>query len=126
MHTRPIRPHQMKKKQSAIANRSDTVAKALSATFEYGGQGALGKRFYHSNGVSVPAEKWIKHPHHGLFTNIPWNKLNFETSSNFKGVQTFLEKSDKFLKILSSHGILEYNFKLTHFVFKYWKFLYKW
>jgi hypothetical protein len=26
-----------------------------------------------------------------------------------------LEKSDKFLKILSSHDILEYNFTLTHF-----------
>jgi hypothetical protein len=25
-----------------------------------------------------------------------------------------LEKSDKFLKILSSHDILEYNFTLTH------------
>jgi hypothetical protein len=42
-------------------------------------------------------------------------KIKFESSSNFKGVQTFLEKSDKFLKILSSHDILEYNFTLTHF-----------
>jgi hypothetical protein len=40
-------------------------------------------------------------------------KINFESSSNFKGVQTFLEKSDKFLKILYSHDILEYNFTLT-------------
>jgi hypothetical protein len=40
-------------------------------------------------------------------------KINFESSLNFKGVQTFLEKSDKFLKILSSHDILEYNFTLT-------------
>jgi hypothetical protein len=31
-----------------------------------------------------------------------WNKIKIETSSNFKGVQTFLEKSDKFYKILSS------------------------
>jgi hypothetical protein len=33
---------------------------------------------------------------------------------NFKGVQTFLEKSDKFSKIPSSHSILEYEFILTH------------
>jgi hypothetical protein len=33
---------------------------------------------------------------------------------NFKGVQTFMEKSDKFLKILSLHDILEYNFTLTY------------
>jgi hypothetical protein len=43
-----------------------------------------------------------------------WNKFKIEYFSNFKGVQTFLEKSDKFLKILSSHDILEYNFTLTH------------
>jgi hypothetical protein len=43
-----------------------------------------------------------------------WNKFKIEYSSNFKGVQTFLKKSDKFLKILSSHDILEYNFTLTH------------
>jgi hypothetical protein len=40
-------------------------------SFGYGGQDALYKRFYRSNRVRVPAEKWIKHPHHGLFTNIP-------------------------------------------------------
>jgi hypothetical protein len=33
---------------------------------------------------------------------------------NFKGVQTFMKKSDKFSKIPSSHVILEYKFKLTH------------
>ena len=33
---------------------------------------------------------------------------------NFKGVQTFLEKSDKFSKIPSSPDILEYEFILTH------------
>jgi hypothetical protein len=33
---------------------------------------------------------------------------------NFKGVQTFLEKSGKFFKIPFSHDILEYNFTLTH------------
>jgi hypothetical protein len=30
MHTRPIRPHQRKKKQYAIVDCSDMVAKALS------------------------------------------------------------------------------------------------
>jgi hypothetical protein len=43
-----------------------------------------------------------------------WNKFKFESSLNFKGVQTFLQKSDKFLKITSSHDIHEYNFRLTH------------
>jgi hypothetical protein len=33
---------------------------------------------------------------------------------NFKGVQTLLEKYDKFSKIPSSHDILEYKFTLTH------------
>jgi hypothetical protein len=36
-------------------------------------------------------------------------------SLNFKGVQTFLEKSDKFSKIPSSYDTLEYKFTLTHF-----------
>jgi hypothetical protein len=31
-----------------------------------------------------------------------WNKFKFESSLDFKGVQTFLEKSDKFFKISSS------------------------
>jgi hypothetical protein len=32
---------------------------------------------------------------------------------NFKGVQTFLEKSNKLSKIPSSHSILEYEFTFT-------------
>jgi hypothetical protein len=32
------------------------------------------------------------------------NKIKIETSSNFKGVQTFLEKSDNFYKCPSSHA----------------------
>jgi hypothetical protein len=43
---------------------------------------------------------------------------NSGTNSNlnleFKGVQTFLEKIDKFSKIPSSYDILEYEFRLTH------------
>jgi hypothetical protein len=31
-----------------------------------------------------------------------WNKFKFESSLNFRGVQTILEKSDKFSKIPSS------------------------
>jgi hypothetical protein len=42
-----------------------------------------------------------------------WNKFKFESSLNFKGVQTFLEKSDTFSKIPSLHDILEYEFRLT-------------
>jgi hypothetical protein len=33
---------------------------------------------------------------------------------NFKGVQTFLEKSDKFSKIPYPHPILDYKFTLAH------------
>jgi hypothetical protein len=43
-----------------------------------------------------------------------WNKFKFEYSLNFKGVQTFLEKSSKFTNILSSHDLPEYEFRLTH------------
>jgi hypothetical protein len=43
-----------------------------------------------------------------------YNKFKFESPLNFKGVQTFLEKSNKFSKIPSSHYILEYEFILTY------------
>jgi hypothetical protein len=43
-----------------------------------------------------------------------WNKFKFESSLNFKEVQTFLGKSGKFPKIPSSHDIPEYEFRLTH------------
>jgi hypothetical protein len=41
-------------------------------------------------------------------------KIKIETSSNFKGFQTFMEKSDNFYKILSSQAWLEDNFTLAH------------
>jgi hypothetical protein len=47
--------------------------------------------------------------------------INFGTNSKLnipqilKGFKPFWKNSDKFLKILSSHDILEYNFTLTHF-----------
>jgi hypothetical protein len=31
----------------------------------------LNKCFYHSNESQCTCRKWINHPHHGLFTNIP-------------------------------------------------------
>jgi hypothetical protein len=40
-------------------------------SFGYGGQGALNKRFYRSNEVSVPAENGSNIPITSLFTNIP-------------------------------------------------------
>jgi hypothetical protein len=43
-----------------------------------------------------------------------WDKFKFEFSLNFKCVQTFLEKSNKFYKSPSSHGWLEDNFTLPH------------
>jgi hypothetical protein len=43
-----------------------------------------------------------------------WNKFKFESSLNFKLVQTFLEKLDKFSKIPSSHDILEYEIIFTY------------
>jgi hypothetical protein len=42
------------------------------------------------------------------------DKFKFESSMNFKGIQTFLKKSNKLSKIPSSHDILEYEFILTH------------
>jgi hypothetical protein len=46
-------------------------------------------------------------------TNFGTNST-LNSSSNFKGIQTFLKNSDKFLKILSWHDIIEYEFTLTH------------
>jgi hypothetical protein len=43
-----------------------------------------------------------------------WNKIKIETSSNFKGVQTFLEKSDKLYRIPSPPAGLDENFTLAH------------
>jgi hypothetical protein len=43
-----------------------------------------------------------------------WDKFKFESSMNFKGIQTFLKKSDKFYKIPYPHPILDYKFTLRH------------
>jgi hypothetical protein len=42
-----------------LTKRKETVAKDLD------------KRFYRSNENQSTCRKWINHPHHGLFTNIP-------------------------------------------------------
>jgi hypothetical protein len=42
------------------------------------------------------------------------NKLKFESSLNFKGVQTFGEKFHKFSKNLSWHDLQAYEFRLAH------------
>jgi hypothetical protein len=55
--------------------------------------------------LQIPSELQVKNS---------GTKINFESSSNSKGVQTFLKKSGKFFKIPSSHGILKYTFKLAH------------
>jgi hypothetical protein len=43
-----------------------------------------------------------------------WNQFEFESSLNFKGIQTFLKNSYKFPKILSWRDIIEYEFTLAH------------
>jgi hypothetical protein len=42
-----------------LTKRGETVAKDLY------------KRFYRSNESQCTCRKWITHPYHGLFTNIP-------------------------------------------------------
>jgi hypothetical protein len=42
-----------------LTERKETVVKDLD------------KRFYHSNESQCTCIKWINHPRHGLFTNIP-------------------------------------------------------
>jgi hypothetical protein len=49
--------------------REETVAKDLD------------KRFYHSNESQCTCRKWITHPHHELFTNIPL--VGFSLTSSY-------------------------------------------
>jgi hypothetical protein len=48
--------------------------------FRYGGQGALDKRFYHSNGVSVPVEEGSNIFSMGFLLTSPYKGL-FKSSS---------------------------------------------
>jgi hypothetical protein len=43
-----------------------------------------------------------------------WDKFKFESSLNFKVIQSFQKKSDKLYKIPYPHLILDYKFTLTH------------
>jgi hypothetical protein len=45
-------------------------------------------------------------------------QFKIEIGLNLKGVKTFLDKSDKFFKILSFRDIPKYKFILTHLYFK--------
>ncbi len=42
------------------------------------------------------------------------NRIQFESSMNFKGVQTLWEKSGKFTKILSQHDLHKSIFSWAH------------
>jgi hypothetical protein len=50
----------------------------------------------------------------GLRRGGSWNQFKFETCLNFKGVQTFCEKSHKFTKLRTPYHLHEYEFRLTH------------
>jgi hypothetical protein len=43
-----------------------------------------------------------------------WNEFKFDSSLNFKGLQTFLEKYDKFSKLSSSQDIHKSEFSWVH------------
>jgi hypothetical protein len=43
-----------------------------------------------------------------------WKIFKFESSLNFRGVQTFLKKIDKFSKISSSHDLHKSEFSWVH------------
>jgi hypothetical protein len=79
MHTRPIRPHQTKKKRSAIANHSDTVVKALSTNISI----VLIELVYlQKNGSNIPIMGFsLTSPYNGLFTNIPL--VGFSLTSSY-------------------------------------------
>jgi hypothetical protein len=79
MHTRPIRPHQNKKKRSAIANYLDTVVKALSTNLTI----VLTELVYmQKNGSNIPIIGFsLTSPYNGLFTNIPL--VGFSLTSSY-------------------------------------------
>jgi hypothetical protein len=52
-----------------LTKRKATVAKDLD------------KRFHHFNESQCTCRKWINHPHHGLFTNIPL--VGFSLTSSY-------------------------------------------
>jgi hypothetical protein len=54
------------------------------------------------------------------FTTKFWNRTHFETSMNFKGIQTLWEKSGNFTKILSPHDLRKSKFSGAHLYAKIW------
>jgi hypothetical protein len=72
-------------------------------SFGYGGQGALDKRFYHSNEVSVPAENRSNIPIMGFSLTSPYNGL-FKSSPS--GLFT-----NKFLHVSINNKIIFLNIK---------------
>jgi hypothetical protein len=61
-----------------LTKRKETIC--YFESFRYGGKCALNKRFYRSNGVSVPAEKGSNIPIMGFSLTSPYNGL-FKSSS---------------------------------------------
>jgi hypothetical protein len=64
-----------------------------------------------SNQVQIQNRIWIKNP---------WRRTVFEFDWNLLGIQTCLEKSDKFLKIRIYLGLPEYEFRLAWLHDKIW------
>jgi hypothetical protein len=77
-------------------------------SFRYGGQGALDKRFYLSNGVSVPAENGSNIPIMGFSLTSPYNGL-FKSPPN--GIFT-----NKFLHVSINNKIISINRKEAYTV----------
>jgi hypothetical protein len=92
MYTQPIRPHQKKKKRSAIVDRSDMMAQVLSTNVSI----VLMK-------VSVPAEEGSNIPIMGFSLTTPYNGLlNHPPNGLF---------TNKFLHISINNKILSINRK---------------
>jgi hypothetical protein len=75
-------------------------------SFGYGGQGALDKCFYHSNGVSVPTENRSNIPIMGFSLTTPYNGL---LNPPLSGLFT-----NKFLHISIINKIISINRKSIH------------
>jgi hypothetical protein len=68
-------------------------------------------RFEHNEQLSPLTQLEIANAAHIIIFG---TNIQFETSLNFKGVQTFWGKSHKFTKTLSWHDLQYYKFRLTH------------
>jgi hypothetical protein len=77
-------------------------------SFRYGGQGALDKCFYHSNGVSVPTENGSSIPTMGFSLTSPYSGL-------FKSPPSGLF-TNKFLHLSINNKIISINRKEAYIV----------